>query len=391
VQQNDSIDVLHVWLADSANNHCECSNCRDTLPADFYVRLLNEMDAAFAQHGMDTKIAFVVYLDLLWPPQSERFSNPDRFVLLFAPISRMYSRSYDLDTSTVRLAPYERNRLSFPADITANLAYLERWQAQFAGDAFTYEYYFMWDHYFDPAYYGTARVLSEDIKTLNLAGLHGMISDQTQRAYFPTGFGMYVMAKTLWDDDAQFEALADEYFASAFGPDGEACREYMARLSSLFDPPYLRGDVIDGRGDSDAGDSHIWLLEGGQAVLSQQASRKLGQIPAVIDAFKPVIERNLQIKDGCWAKSWEYLSFHSEIARSLALAFKARAEGKRSLARAHWEAASDFVQRNEDALQPVLDVFEFIRTLGHLFGQPVLWSRAASEDVSLLRPGLDMS
>ena len=62
--------------------------------------LLNEMDAAFTAHGIATKIVFIVYLDLLWPPEAERFANPDRFILLlFAPISRSYSRSYDLETT----------------------------------------------------------------------------------------------------------------------------------------------------------------------------------------------------------------------------------------------------------------------------------------------------
>jgi hypothetical protein len=31
VQENGHIDVLHVWLADKSNKHCECPNCRDTL------------------------------------------------------------------------------------------------------------------------------------------------------------------------------------------------------------------------------------------------------------------------------------------------------------------------------------------------------------------------
>jgi hypothetical protein len=367
VQQNESTDVLHVWLADSSNNHCECADCRDTLPADFYVRLLNEMDAAFTQAGIDTKIAFIAYLDLLWPPQHERFNNPDRFVLLFAPISRTYSKSYDLDTSQVNLAPYKRNKLSFPSDIAENLAYLERWQEIFRGDAFTYEYYFMWDHYFDPAYYETAKIIHQDVKKLKLVGLNGIVSDQTQRAYFPTGFGMYVLAKTLWDDQVAFDDLADAYFEAAFGPDGGLCRAYMAQLSQLFDPPYLRGDVIDGEEVSDKGDSHTWILDGGHAALSRQASRKLAQIPGVVDAFQPIIERNLAATDRCWAKSWEYLTYHSEVARLLALAFKARAEGDRDSARAFWERASDYVQRSEDALQPVLDVFEFVHTLGHQF------------------------
>ena len=352
VQENTTIDVLHVWLADGVNNHCECPNCRDTLPSDFYVHLLNEIDAAFTQHGIDVKIAFVVYVDLLWAPQHARFNNPDRFILLFAPISRSYSESYEMEPSGVELPEYERNQLRFPSDIRENLAYLQDWQKTFKGDAFTYEYYFMWDHYFDPAYYEAAKVIHADVKKLDRAGLNGIISDQTQRAFFPTGFGPYVFAKSLWDARADFDALAEAYFSGAFGPDGQACREYMARLSRLFDPPSLRGDSPPRASSSE------------QPVPS---AAKLAKIPQEVKAFEPVIERNLRSGEACWTKSWTYLSYHATIATMLALAFQARAEGRAEQARDRWNEVADFAQRNEDTLQPVLDVFEFVRTLGRLF------------------------
>jgi hypothetical protein len=310
--------------------------------------LLNELDQAFTEHGIETRIAFIAYLDLLWTPQEQRLANPDRFVLLFAPISRSYSQSYNLDTSDVVLPPYERNQLQFPRDIAENLAHLERWQQLFAGDAFTYEYYFMWDHYFDPAYYEAAKVLHADVRKLKQAGLHGVISDQTQRAYFPTGFGMYVLARSLWDDGEDFGVLAQDYFAT-LGPDGPQCQAYMARLSQLFDPPYLRGD----KGDS--------------PLTDRMAAQKLAQIPGVIRDFAPVIERNLKAADPCTAKSWEYLAYHAEIATLLAQAWQAKAENKPAQAHEIWERASEWAQINEDALQPVLDVYEFTRTLGRQF------------------------
>ena len=73
-------------------------------PADWYVRMLNEMDAAFTAHDISGKIVFLAYVDLLWAPEQEQLANPDRFILMFAPITRSYSRSYDLDTSGDHLA-----------------------------------------------------------------------------------------------------------------------------------------------------------------------------------------------------------------------------------------------------------------------------------------------
>ena len=365
VQDSGRIDVLHIWMADDANNHCECPNCRDTLPADFLVMLLNEMGEAFTQASLATRIAFIAYLDLLWAPQKARLRHPERFSLLFAPISRTYSRSYDLDTSGITLPPFERNKLKFPANIAENLAHLKEWQKLFAGDSFTYEYYFMWDHYFDPAYYETAKILHADVRKLRKAGLNGIISDQTQRSFFPTGFGMWVLAKTLWDENATFEAMARDYFDAAFGPDGEACRAYMAHLSELFDPPYLRGDKSAIQGEEK--DLHVWILAGASADANAEAAARLREIPGVIEAFRPVIERNLRAADACHAKSWAYLAAHADLATLLALAFKARAEGHLEEAQHQWERVADLAWRSEDALQPVFDTFVFSLTLGSRF------------------------
>ena len=320
--------------------------------------LVNEMDAAFTANGIDTKIAFIAYLDLMWVPQREKLQNPDRFALLFAPISRTYSRSYDLDTSGICLPEYQRNHVEMPSDIRENLAFLEKWREFFDGDAFTYEYYFMWDHYFDPAYYETAKILNQDVKKLKYIGLSGIVSDQTQRSFFPTGFGMHVMARTLWNEDASFDDLASYYFEAAFGADGEACREYMATLSRLFDPPYIRGDTA------------IWSSTTTEGDVNTEAAEKLGRIPQVISEFLPIIERNRASSDPCRAKSWEYLAYHADIAAALSNALKARAEGDVESARALWDLVEDMVQKNEDELQPVLDVFEFVETLRRKFTQP---------------------
>jgi hypothetical protein len=355
MKANPFIDVLHVWLADDKNNHCECENCRGTVPADYMIMLLNQMDQAFSAAGIDTKIAFIVYLDLLWPPERERFLNPDRFVLLFAPITRSYDEAYDTDTTGIEVPPFERNKLRFPVDIRENLAFLNEWWRIFQGDSETYEYYFMWDCYFDPGYYETAKVLNEDVKRLRQIGLNGIVSDQTQRSFFPTGFGMYVMARTLWDDSADVDDLASEYFASAFGADGELCRDYMATLSSLFDPPYIRRGVQTwGRGQE---------VDGRDA----DAVARLKQIPDAIEAFRPVIERNLATDNACHAKSWEYLTHHADLSEGLARALQARAEGRGDEARRLWSEVTDLAQRNEMVLHHVLDVHEFDRTLGRVF------------------------
>ncbi len=357
------IDFLHIWLADSSNNICECANCRDTVPADHYIELLNEMDAAFVEAGLHTKIVFIVYLELLWPPEKQKLIHPERFVLLFAPISRSYSKPYDTNLEGVAVPKYNRNRIVLPSSIRENLAFLKAWQRSFAGDSFTYEYYFMWDCYLDPGYYEPAKVLHEDIRRLKQIGLNGIMSDQSQRSFFPTSFGMHVMARTLWDDTRDFDELADWYFQSDFGDDGPVVRAYMEKLSTLFDPPYLRGD----RQPRDE-TSHTWVMgKINQDAKDETAAQNLAQIPGVIEAFRPMIERNLSHPIACRRRSWQILAHHAEIAMLLARAFQERALAHPVEARHWWEQAQEYARYNEADLHPVLDVFELITVLQSRF------------------------
>jgi hypothetical protein len=76
---------------------------------------------------------------------------------------------------------------------------LRRWQANFDGDGFDFDYHLMWDHLFDAGGEGIARVLYEDIGNYAPLGLEGLISCQSQRNAFPTSLSMTVMSKSLFD------------------------------------------------------------------------------------------------------------------------------------------------------------------------------------------------
>jgi hypothetical protein len=361
LEKNPHIDVLHIWLADNYNNFCECENCQKELPADLYVKMLNELDEKLSQKNIHARIIFIVYLELLWAPLHERLRNQERFLLLFAPITRTYSLPYDIDPAEVTLTPYVRNQVTLPQSVRENVAYLKEWQKGFHGDGMVYEYHFMWDHLHDPGYYAMARVLHEDIRRLRKLGLNGMISDQCQRSFFPTGFGMHVMARTLWNEQAEFDQLADEYFAGAYGHEGKTVQTYMQTLSTLFDPALIR-TIHPRRGRQERKLDTIPAQE--KAVILE----RYAQIPAVVHAFRPVIHRNLTSETNpCRRASWRYLDFHADIVERLAAAFKALFEGNPTQARRQWKKAAEIAQRNEDELQSVLDVFEFITVLGRKF------------------------
>ena len=244
-KEHPQVNFLHFWLSDGRNNHCECPACVKALPSDFYVMLLNELDERLTAENISTRIVYLVYRDLLWAPQREKIKNPDRFVLMFAPITRTYSNAFvDLDiTQKAELPPFVRNRLSDPRSVAENVGFLRKWQQEQTFDSsFDFDYHLMWDHDIDPGYMECARILYTDMVNLDQIGLDGMVSCQLQRVAFPTGLPQYAMARALWDKSLSFEEICCEYFTAAFGARGEAVQAYLTALSALFDPPRMRAE-----------------------------------------------------------------------------------------------------------------------------------------------------
>lgn len=90
IHGNPRLDMVHVWLADDGNNSCECGACAAKRPSDWYIEILNQVDEVLSKEGSPVKVVFLAYYDLLWPPVSAKLLNPERFVFMFAPITRSY-------------------------------------------------------------------------------------------------------------------------------------------------------------------------------------------------------------------------------------------------------------------------------------------------------------
>jgi hypothetical protein len=342
--ENSEVDIVHFWLADNFNNQCECDLCKDTEPSDFYVMIMNLLDKKMSARGIRTKVVFLLYQELLWAPQKEKLKNPDRFILMFAPISRTYSSAYmDVKINeNVELEPYVRNKIVMPRDVSVNVARLREWQKIAPEcDSFIFDYHFMWDHFRDPGYMDISRVLFLDMKNLDKLGLNGMLSCQAQRTFFPVGIGVYLMAEVLWNKKAEFKESAFRYFEAAFGADGRLVLSYLTRLTELFDPQYLR---------------HEKKQVDAKKVIDFQS------VEIYRNSFTPVIERNLKIENGNIRRSWELLALHGELCAMLAKVLAAKAADKQAEAESLFNAAVSFVRLYERDLQDSLDVWLFIDT-----------------------------
>jgi class 3 adenylate cyclase len=335
------IDLLHVWLDDGFNNKCECPNCRTHRPADDYIQILNAIDECLTRGGLPHKIVFLAYVDMLWPPETERLQNPDRFVFMFAPISRTYRQAMKASAPLSPLPPFERNHLQFPSDIPGLLSFLQSWQAVFQGDSFVYDYHLISSGLYqqDPGLMNLARLLSEDVQSLKNLGLNGMVSCQLQRVFFPTGLAMYAMARTLWDDSLDFDSLAEEYFTAAFGSHGMQVQAYLLKLAGLLD--------------------FGWLGSMEEAV-PEDVSARCRSAMAVITRFLPLIQQHMWNQDICHTRSWQYLFLHAQVTRLLIHILLAKTKGQAKQVQRNWQTLKQLVCQHEDELQPVLDVWAFV-------------------------------
>ena len=354
------VNYLHVWLADGSNNHCECENCLPHRPADLYIDLLNRIDEELTKENIDVKVVFLIYVDLLWEPIRAKLNNPDRFTLMFAPITRSYSQTLS-DAKELRddeLSPFVKNKLTFPENISENIAYLKKWQKIFKGDSFDFDYHYMWDHYNDLGYYESSKLLFKDMAELDRVGINGMVSCQVQRCFLPTSLGMLSMAEALWNKNADFDTMADKYFLAAFGADGGKVQDYLAEISRLNDLPYMRAE---------------------KKVINAENAENFAKMIALVDSFLPEISAHLDDDKLCHAQklSWKYLTYHAERCKLLASSLVLTAKGEIEKAKEKLKEANEYAGSIRHEVQNVFDDRGFVNTMNWKVGN--LWQKAEAE------------
>ena len=240
-QNNSHVDYLHVWLADGTKNHCECDECKKKTPSDWYVVLLNDIDAELTRRDLKTRIVFCCYTETTWPPETEKINNPDRFTMLLGAISRKYFETISDKLPDIEITKYERNNMSLLSTIDEYIIYAKEWQRRCGISVITYEYHFYVNQYKAPDVLSYAKTLYSDVRGYKKHGFLGIIEDGTQRCFFPNGINMYVYASTLFDTSCDFDALIEDYFSHAYGDDWKEAKRFFERVADAYTPEYMMG------------------------------------------------------------------------------------------------------------------------------------------------------
>ncbi len=338
-------DFISFCLADGSNNYCECERCRTKRPADWYVMLMNELDAAMTEQKIKTRVKFCIYVDLLWPPETVRISNPDRFVLMYCPISRSYSMPLTTETS-YEMKEFVLNKVTFPQNTEEFAAYLNGWRETFTGECQVFDYYFMWDCYRDPGRIQTAKIIHEDLSHYEKNGFTGLISCQGQRNFSPTVLGMQMMARTLWNKNCDFDTECEDILKSEFGSSYQLVKEYLETMSECGMPHVMRNEL------------HI-LSEGNEACFRKGL--------ACCEAFETVIEEELDKTKGVQRHSWENLKFYGQINK-MVMAGLLDTVQKRAVDDKIWQEIIAFINQNEWEQRLYFDGYECKFMIFCMFG-----------------------
>lgn len=345
------IDYLHVWLADEHNNLCECADCRKTTLSDQYVEILNEIDRRLSREDLNTHIVFLLYQELLWPPIVSRLNNPDRFALMFAPISRSFETSYDLNTHGKRLPEFRRNRIALPTELSENLAFLQEWKKIFAGDGFVYDYPLGRAHYGDFGYIHISKIIHSDIRKLSEMGLDGYISCQELRAALPNALPDYMMGYTLFQKDKKADDIIEEYFSACYGAAWEKVLAYLAKLSSLSSCDY-----VNGKGER----------------CNPEIADHMERVKGCCVEFGQEIQRHRK-PDGDWENIyWEVLEYHRNYVIMFSDVLGSLARGNMKQVRRKWNGMRDFICKNEKTYQPFLDVYRVLEVTKKYTGAGII-------------------
>ena len=237
IEAHPEIDYVHFWLDDGNNNKCECENCRDTIVAEYYIQMLNDLDARLTAKGVKTKVVFLAYHELLWPPVREKLMHPERFTFMFAPIQRSFTEPFtDVDKVDGKMNPYTLNHQPFPKNNDEMANHLKAWNdyrdsiGMPLEDSFDFDYY--GSPYNDPGQYVQAELLYRDIHHLRQNGLGGIVNCQPERAYDQAALPIYLMARSLTQPELSFEEVEKEFFEGAFGENWQPYRDLWREMTA---------------------------------------------------------------------------------------------------------------------------------------------------------------
>jgi len=364
LKEKNTVDILHIWLGDGANNHCECEECLKHTVSDMYIDLLNEVDAALTLANINTRIVCIQYVNTRYAPRVKKFNNPERFILMPA-ISSDKATGYTSEECTIELLPEdERNNFNPKGGFSAGMKLFKEWREQYPSlPVMFFDYHLYSTHFSDPSYMTVSKVISHDVKMLKDFGANGLVNCKTQRSYFPTSLPVYASGALLCNPERSFEEVADEYFEAAYGKQSKVVRQYLEKLSELFDQKIIMRtiSVVDFEAKNQSKTKPAWRE-------NEEGAKLFAQVEPTINAFAEKLNEYIEsAEDNCRRRSFQLLSYHAEMAKLYGKALYAGAVGKDEECQKYKKELQEYAKTNEKHFFQEFDVFLFESAINNIF------------------------
>lgn len=352
-QTNGNVDYLHVWLADGSKNHCECDTCRQKIPSDWYVMLLNDIDAELTARNLPTRIVFCAYSDTAYEPTCEYIKNPNRFSMLLGAISRSYTYSVSKDPVVEKLTPFVLNKSGRFATMEEYIHRANLWRKFAPCNSFAYEYHFWKHQYYAPGVLSFAQRLHEDVISYKANGFGGVIEDGSQRSYFPNGLNVAVYAATMFDTKVELDALVEDYFRHVYGDAWQIAMEYLKTIDTLMPQKYMEA-IHSGAEDP----NHYYKPEMKEGLLAVE-----GVSCEMKEKLKPYRNMPYRVQTVAVRLLAEYTDYCTGIAKALAL----KCEGHDAAAKECYTAFANEYGRRELGMERYYDHFMSVQGMRAIF------------------------
>ena len=340
------VDVLHFWLSDAINNHCECAECSQQEPADWYVMVLNELSHGLKEAAPEMKVAFLAYLDTLWPPRQAKLDlSHGNLVYMFAPISRCYGHNLchpDCGTDKELERP-SLNRVGTPEGNLDNQKLLQLWDPIRPRDSFAYDYHFMVAWLQDLLTVNLSELVLADVADYRSHDVNGIVNCCSQRVFYPNGWAYYVMARALWGktvgpDDRR------RYFALAYGTGAPGALDFLDGLERTSGPPVH---------------SLSWWDTADEGTIADVLAFLVGQ-------EKPLSVGRDGIENAVQKRRWELLLHYRQFVEFLCRAALHRRANREDEAKAEVKRAEHFLETTEPETAGALDTFLALQLMSRL-------------------------
>ncbi len=336
MKKHPQTDVIHFWLGDYFNNNCECPECTKYRLSDYQTMMVNQITTRFKEENIKAQVVFSMGGNKVHPPIHEQVSHPEHTILMFAPASRTYARSFPDGYKVKDIPEYKVNGYVRPHTVEDLLAYLYNWKKQYTGDTIAFEYHLMWDHLIEASGEGTAKILYEDVRSYKNLGINSFISCQLQRNSFPTALGMTVLGKTLWNDEVDYDEIKKQLYVASFGEDkyNEMC-DYFGAIREAFYLGNIRSQYPTSREE-----------------FAQKLKKAIEKMEAMISTAKTNSETE---RDACRSKSWLMVHYHARIYVLLAKSVLEHINGNLKASKALRQSSFNTAWECEDHIQDAFD------------------------------------